>query len=233
MLLLNMTPKEMIEEIRKDNEQVYNLNMRFLINGGAKHLRRQGAKFPAYVMRELQSARGNRYLSTFLFRNRGEVFKCAAQESRLALVTGKEGIYGVSLAYSGKFQQEVVYLYYPHVYKRYRERMGLDINGVELIRYFEKRNCDTIFNDGYSRKDSDGKDIMLSVLDGALFGSWEEQDGQVRFVIKTFIANDTMQEGYKSQFNDKYNDAVDELAFWLPLMDGEKGWNFDFHKRRQ
>ena len=234
MILPNMTPQEMKDELHKDFKQLYEINMRFLSTGGLKHLRRQGAKFPAYVMKEQRTARGNRYLCNFLLRRRQDVFTLNALESRVALMETKDGLSGVSMVYSGKFQQEVIYVYRPHVYKRYRERMGLTMEGVELIRYFEKRNCDTILHESYVHKEGDiENDVMFTILDGALFGTHQEVDGCHCFIIKTFIANDTMQEGYKSQFNSQYNKTVDEIKETLERYGCENDYQFDYKKRKE
>lgn len=233
MLLPNMTPQEMKDELHKDFNQLYNINMQFLHTGGIKHLRRQGAKFPAYVMKEQRTQRGNRYLCLFYFRKRGDVFTLNATESRLALMETREGLSGVSMVWSGKYQQEVIYVYRPHVYRRYRERMGLDLEGIDLIRYFEKRNCDTIWHNDYVHKEGDEQnDVMFTTLDGALFGTHQEIDGCHCFIIKTFIANDTMQEGYKAQFNDQHNQSIDEIQTWLERFGIEDEYQYEYRKRK-
>lgn len=233
MILPNMTPQEMMNELHKDYDQLRAVNMRFLTNGGIKHLRRQGAKFPAYVMKEQRTSRGNRYLCQFLFKKRGDVFTLNGLGSQLAIMETKDGLSGVSLVFSGKFNKEVVYLYRPHVYKRYKERMGLDLEGIDIIRYFDKRNCDTIFNEDYVHKEGDEKnDFMMTIRDGALFGTIQDVDGCICYVIKTFIANDTMQEGYKAQFNNRYNEEVERLEKEYGRFGDESGYQFDYKYRK-
>lgn len=235
MILETMTPKEMMAEMHKDDKELHELNIRFLSKGGIKHLRRQGAKFPAYVMIEQHTKRGNRYLCDFLFRKRGDVFNFNGLESRMCLMQTKEGLAGTALVYSGKFNREALYIYRPHVFKRYKERMHLELDGIELIRYFDKRNCDTIFHDGYRHKEGDiENDIMLTVQDGALFGTLSEVDDTICYTLNTFIANDTMQEGYKSKFNSMHNQAVDEIRENLAFFGGgDTAYQFDFKKRKE
>lgn len=233
MILPNMTPQEMMKELHKDDDALRSVNMRFLTSGGIKHLRRQGANFPAYITREQRTSRGNRYLCQFLFRKRGDIFTLNGLETRLAIMETKDGLSGVSLVFSGKFNKEVVYVYRPHVYKRYKERMGLDLEGIELIRYFDKRNCDTIYNYDYIHKEGDEEnDFMLTIRDGALFGTIQEVDGEYCYIIKTFIANDTMQEGYKAQFNNRYNEEVRNLEKEYGQYGDGCAYQFDYKYRK-
>lgn len=233
MLIEQMTPQEMIDELHKDYDELRAINMRFLTTGGIKHLRRQGTKFPAFVTKEQRTKRGNRYMCIFQFRKRGDVFNLDGLETRIALLQTKEGLAGVSLAYSGKYQQEVVYLYRPHMFKRYKERMGLNLEGIDLIRYFEKRNIDSIIHDDYQHKEGDiENDFMMTVYDGALFGTKREVDGRICEVINTFIANDTMQEGYKSQFNSKHDQAVDNIENELEFFGCKDDYIYAHPKKR-
>ena len=235
MILETMAPQEMIDELHKDYDELYEKNIRFLDNGGIRNLRRQGAKFPAYVMKEQRTRRGNHYLCDFLFRKRGDVFSNKVIESRLCLMQTKEGLAGVSLVLSGKFKKEVLYIYRPHVFKRYKERMHLDLDGIELIRQFDLRNCDTIIHDGYKHKEGDiENDVMMTITDGALFGTISEVDGAICYTINTFIANDTMQEGYKSRFNRQHNAMVDQIKEELDFFShGNPDYLFDFKKRKE
>lgn len=228
MLVETMTAKEMMDELHKDYDFLYDNNIHFIDSGGVRHLKRPYAKFPAYIRREVKTPRGNRYICNLLFKKRGDVFKLNALECRTAILQTHEGIATVALVYSVKYQKEILYVYKPHVYTRYKERMGIDVDGIELIKYYEKRNIDTIVHDDYKHKEGDIEhDIMLTVYDGALFGTSSEVDGCVCYTIKTFIANDTMQEGYKSKFNKRHNDVIDEIEFF----GADKIYASDFKKR--
>lgn len=230
MLVETMTAKEMMDELHKDYDYLYDKNIRFIDSGGIRHLKRPYAKFPAYVMREVKTPRGNRYICNLLFKKRGDVFKLNAFECRNAILQTQEGLATVALVYSVKHQKEVLHIYRPHVYKRYKERMGIDVDGIELIKHFEKRNIDTFVHDDYKHKEGDVEhDVMMTVYDGALFGTMSEVDGCLCYTIKTFIANDTMQEGYKSKFNKRHNDAIDEIEFFGV----DKIYASDFKKRKE
>lgn len=230
MLVETMTIKEIFDELRKDYKELYEKTWLFLESGGVKHLRRPYAKFPAYIRRELKSSRNNRHLSTILFRKRGDVFKMKAQELITTLLQTKEGLAAVSIVHSGTFGKEVLYFYRPHMFKRYKERMGLDLNGIELIKYFNDRNADGFMHDDYKHKEGDiDNDVMITVYDGALFGTLKEEDGCICCTINTFIANDTMQDGYKSKFNKRHDHMVDEVEFFGSIS---QGYGSDYKKRK-
>lgn len=234
MLVETMTSKEIMEEIRKDFKQLNELTRRFIENGGVRHLRRQGSKFPAYVIKVQRTSRGNRYICDFLFKRRDDVFKNNGMETRMALMETKEGLAGITVVYNGKYEQEILHLYRPHVFKRYKERMGLDLEGVELIKYFDKRNSDTILHDNYRHKEGDiENDIMLTCQDGALFGTKSEADGCICYTINTFIANDTMQDGYKAQFNNMHNQAIEQIKEEDELFGRDAMYQFNYTQRKE
>ena len=229
MLVETMSPKEMMDELHKDYDFLYNNNIRFMENGGIKRLKKQYAKFPAYIMRDVKTTRGNRYLCNILFRKRGDVFKMKAIECRDAILQTKEGIATVAIVYSGKYRKEVLHIYRPHVFKRYKERMGLDMDGIELVKHFCLHNSDTIVHDDYKHKEGDMEhDFMLTIYDGALFGTEKEVDGCVCYTVNTFIANETMQDGYKSRFNKRHNEAIDDIEFFGL----DNTFDTDFKKRK-
>lgn len=231
MLVETMTTKEMMDELHKDIDFLNHNELRFIDTGGIRHLKRPYAKFPAYIMREVKTPRGNKYLCNLLFKKRGDVFKLSAQTCRTAILQTKEGLATLALVHSGKYDKEILHYYRPHMFKRYRERMGLDVDGVELIREFDKRNSDTIVHEDYKHKEGDIEhDVMMTIYDGALFGTEKNENGYICYVINTFIANDTMQEGYKSKFNKRHNDAIDEIVFFKDLG---SGYTSDFKKRKE
>ena len=226
----------MMEELHKDREQLEERYFRFLDNGGIRHLKRPNAKFPAYVTTEIKTKRGNRYICYFLFRKRGEVFNQKALFSYDALMETKEGLACVQIAYSMKHQREILYIYRPHVFKRYKERIGLELEGIELIKYFHNRCCNTILHDNYKHKEGDMEnDLMLTVTDGALFGTKSDIDGCVCYTINTFIANDTMQDGYKSKFNSRHNEAIEESKddYLYMLNCKNTKYRFDYIMKRE
>ena len=230
MLVETMTTKEMIDELRKDFSQIQEKTWKFIDGGGIRHLRRPNAKFPAYITRDIQTSRGNKYISIILFRKRGDVFKLNASELVSAILQTKEGLATVSLSYSGKYRKEILHYYRPHMFKRYKERMGLDLDGIDLIKYFDNRNADLIVQDDYKHKEGDMEhDIMLTCYDGALFGTIKEDGGDICYMLNTFIANETMQDGYKSKFNRRHNEAIDKAEFFSKLG---SGYSSDYHKRK-
>jgi hypothetical protein len=50
---------------------------------------------------------------------------------------------------------------------------------------------------------------MLSVADGALFGNRDPQDER-RLIMRTFISDETMQEGYKARFKKAFANNISE-----------------------
>lgn len=231
MLVETMTTKEMMEEMRKDFSYIQERTWQFIDSGGIRHLRRPNAKFPAYIIIDFKTPRGNTYITTLLFNKRGDVFKTKASQCVSAIMQTKEGLASLAIVYSGKYNKEILHYFRPHMFKRYRERMNLDMDGLELIRYFDRRNGDTIVHSDYKHKEGDMEhDIMLTAYDGALFGTMKEEDGRICYVINTFIANDTMQEGYKSRFNKRHNDAIDEIEFFKDIS---ANYTSEYKKRKE
>lgn len=215
-----MSPQETLIELVKDRRELLQHNRRYLAQGHCKQFR-NATKFPVYQMHEVTTSTNNHYLLLNTFEDRAHVYQQNPMfEARAVVETGK-GKAAVAIVSAPKAEHGLCVFYFmPHLFSRYRERMGLNIEGIELMRYMFKRNDDFLHHPKYRRKTmDDDSDVMLSCYDGAVFGYRHPQDRN-SVVLMTFVANDTMQEGYKSRFNKEYNDEVAErrreISFLMP-----------------
>lgn len=210
MILETMTRKEMLKEICRDNDELWNSIYAFIGNGGINHLRKN-AKFPANVIREYTSKRGTKYLQVLRFLTKRDVFEMTPYEYHCALLETKEGRSMMLRVFDSKSKSVTLVYLRPHVFKRYKERMGFKQEGIDIIKAYYKRNPDMVLHTDYKHKEGDiENDFMLSISDGALFGTKNKDD--IGYTVNTFIANDTMQEGYKSKFNKQHNDRLESDA---------------------
>lgn len=109
--------------------------------------------------------------------------------------------------------------YEPHVFKRYKERMGLDLDGIKLMKHFFQRNTTMFLADG-KRKGGTEADIMIVMKEGCLFG---EQVNEIGIVAKTFISKETLI-GYRGMECEKYNSLIDSMKqkYWKEYYDEKR-----------
>jgi hypothetical protein len=205
-----MTPAEAYAELGRDWDELIKEHYRFIANGGWKNARRPNAHYPMSIMHEYMTKTNNRYLLANNIISRQEAVMGTTSLFVRALVNTEEGL----CAYSQQFDKNgkhVLFVFRPHLFKRYRERMALKDN-QDPIRTFFKRNSFYLLEEDYRRSKGNTNDLMFTVQDGAVFGRADYSE-EVGFVeMKTFVANDTMQDGYKSRFNEGYNDSMRDIA---------------------
>ena len=222
MITETMTLSEKIREMLRDLEELKRESMKYIAKGGFKELRRQDAQFPAFRVLELTSSRMTNYLVMLTFKSRKDIFDPNPLLSFRAIIETKAGKMLMGLSLGGNENFVSAFFYTPHLLRRYRERMGYKQEGMDLMKIFCKRNTNFVLNNEYRRKSmKDHKHVMLTCLDGAVFGYRMPED-PYSYVLSTFIANDTMQEGYKKRFNDKFDEAMkegmEELGQLFPIM---------------
>lgn len=219
-----MTIKEIKAAIVADFDEIEREVRKALASGKFRDLRTTST-FPTSRMLEVHTSTHNFYLVDLDFYSRGHVFTMNPSISFRAIVETPQGrmMYGLhNFIYpDGVFMS--LNTFTPHVFRRYRERMGYKQDGLDLMRTFFRRNGDLIINDDYRRKTMDDDTyVMCTCLDGAVFGYKHPEDRRC-FVFSTFIANDTMEEGYKARFNSKYDqmveDGIVEMGKLFPWID--------------
>lgn len=215
-----MTFAERYAEYQKDIPELRADSRRFRATGGYKQVRAAGVQFPFQIIHECRTKSGNRYLVLSIFASRADAFGEPLEYAK-AIIQTDEGMamYTISM---GNDREKGGFLFMPHVFKRYRQRMGFSYNSIDTIKTFIKRNMEFVYNEGYRRKSKkdDPKEIMLSCHDGAVFGRIDDQDDNCA-ILRTFISTETMQEGYKAQFDKEFDNCLDDNMKKLACKDPE------------
>ena len=209
MITETMTATEKFADMRKDWNDILNENVRFRTNGGWKHARSAKAKYPMQIIHEWTSPKThNRYLLQDVLNSRREALNGCGSLMVRAILTTADGMALCMQNMSDKSKKYSLLTFRPHLFKRYKERMGLTFDGIDIIRYFLKRNTFFVFNEEYRRSKGNTTDVMITCYDGAVFGGFDES-GEVEDIdLRTFISSETMQEGYKAKFNGEYEECV-------------------------
>jgi hypothetical protein len=223
-----MSTEEICREFEHDEVEVQVFIRKYLAMAAKRAL--GGKKYPAYLIQDFTSSRGNRYLVLMRFRDRRDLYDMTPQRAVRAVVSNDEGLWTVTRIFNGQAKRITVVKCRPHMYSRYRKRMGFKQEGTDLLKVFFKRSLDMVLQVDYKHKEGDmERDVMFTVYDGAIFGQRDEQDPD-SFTISTFISNETMQEGYKSKFNRLHNEAGEEQAkAWKHILP-ESMLDFKFRK---
>lgn len=221
MITLNMTPQETLKELSRDRYELMQLNGSYLAHGYCKGARK-ATTFPVSYSHKERTSTGNNYIVTNTFENKLQAYKNSPAFGTYAIIETDKGKVAVYCSWGRSADGGWCACYcMPHLFSRYRERMGFEDNGEALIRRFFKRNKEFIFKSDYRRKSMDDEtNLMYLCFDGAIFGRVHPQDKN-SVVFLTFIANDTMQEGYKSKFNRSYNEDCSEISKTFKLLFGD------------
>lgn len=219
MITTTMTPKEVLEQMLLDRPEIQRESVRYMAQGKCKEAR-VAKVFPLRYVHEYTATSGNHYMVMLTFNSRKDAFDLNAGLEAAAVIDTEHGKMMCGTILNMEDRHVHTFYFMPHLFKRYKERMGYKQIGIDLMRVFFKRNADTVHMADYRRKSKDDdSDVMLACVDGAVFGYRHPQDRQ-SFVLMTFIANDTMQDGYKAKFNDLYNNGVidgfEEVCQFMP-----------------
>lgn len=219
MITTTMTPDEVLKHILLDRPEIQRECVQYMAKGNCKEAR-TAKKFPLRFIHEYTATSGNHYLVMLTFNSRQDLFHFSAGLEAAAVIDTEHGKMMCGTILNMEDRHVHTFYFMPHLFKRYKERMGYKQDGIDLMRVFFKKNMDTVHMAEYRRKSKDDDtDVMLSCVDGAVFGYRHPQDRH-SFVLMTFIANDTMQGGYKAKFNEQYNgsvlDGYDEVCQFFP-----------------
>jgi hypothetical protein len=224
MYVPTMNSDEMYAEFDKDyGELIYTLWYKIFPSKRIKAMRREGQRFPAKLIFEHKTERNNTYLIDITFPTRKSVFVqhpgklvsgytavISTNSGNMAIMFDQSGTVK-SVDDEGNVESEKVRIItqiMPHAFIRYKERKELDVDGIDIIKDFLKSNYDFQIRPRYHG--TDNNEICVICKDGGIFGEIEFAENTYKVIAKTFISNDTMQEGYKSEFNKDYNDFVDK-----------------------
>ena len=207
MILPDMTYEQMVDVFLQDWQLIRKEDQRYMVTTGYKIVRYKNATYPMQLIHVWTSPKTHqRYFIHEEFAKRSDTYNGNYRLTMKALVQTQYGLEMAHTVYQpeGECVNGLGLIYYrAHLFNRYAERMNLTLRGEDLIRYFIKRNSLMIQEVDF-RKGLQGE-VMMTCFDGACFG---HTDDNRMFNLKTFIASDTMQDGYKAQFNKEYDVSV-------------------------
>lgn len=212
MYILTMTYDGILQEYDKDEVYLHSLSRTMFEGKLCKNARRGNAEYPCHIFAKRTTERHNTYIIHYEFRSKTDYL---GGPTFIALINGSNGISAlqISLAYGIK---KVVSLYSPHLFKRYKERMKLNLEGIDVIKEFFIRNATGHRNSDFKRKDGDDCDVMDLCYDGAIFG---QSTPEGHTLYKTFINQDKMS-GYRKLLNEGYNERIEEARMFSSLYGG-------------
>ncbi len=212
MYTLTMKYEEILREFSKDEADLRALSRTMFEGKLCKDARKGKVKYPCHIFAKRTTEQHNTYIIHYEFRSKEDFL---GGPTFFALIDSGRGIFvmQISMAYGLK---KVVNLYSPHLFKRYQERMGLSITGIDLIKEFFKRNVTSHRNSDFKRKDGDENDVMDLCYDGAIYGQ-STSEGHITY--HTFIDKDHMSD-YRKALNEEYNDLIEEARLFSSFYGG-------------
>lgn len=212
MYTLTMTYEEILREYERDLYDLNSLAETMYEGKLCKNARRGRTKYPCHIFAKRTTKRNNIYIIHYEFRSETDFL---GGPTFFALINESNGQYvmRISMAYG---RQKVVNLFTPHLLKRYKERMKLDKEGIDVIKEFFIRNETGHRNSDFRRKDGDDCDVMDLCYDGAIFGQ-TTPDGHT--IYRTFINKEEMSD-YRKSLNEEYNERIEEARMFSLLNGG-------------
>ena len=193
MIVDSMTHADVYAELAKEREAVTTWWRHQLYDQRRRALKRQ--RFPMQIWREYTSARKNRY-----------VFFSRVYDKRMRrILTGAAAIRhtsdGLTVYTTWLGDQKLIspVVLTPHMWKRYAERTGTDLHGIDLIRHYFTHNPHGQDTDnqkivGRSVRYNGEDHLSCCVPDGVLLG----QEFDKYYLVRTFITYD-MCSGLQQQ----------------------------------
>lgn len=209
MYTANMTPDEIDRETNADMQNVI-----AKIQALGKDFRRKvlkANKFPVKMRVEQRSVRKNRWIINITANSKKDVYD-NMRGSHYCISESPMGkfVYKI-IRHPDLFKYRTVVLK-PHFFSRYRERMGIEETGDELIKKVMSR-MDVVMEDTYNREDG-GMDYVVSFEDGVGLGEViiEKKISIIRtFVPKRMLFSDQLPDfqSYESGLDDARNEMPD------------------------
>ena len=197
MIVDSMTHEEVYAELARDREAVTTWWRHQL--AGERRRALKWRTFPMHIWREYTSQRKNRYL----FYSR--VFDKKMRTILTGIAAIRHTAEGLTVYTTWLKDQQLIspMIMLPHMWKRYAERTGTDLSGVELMRHYFSTN-------GHG-KDSDNQRVMARsvrwngeehlaccVPEGVLLG---QQRGDY-FLVRTFITYEMTSGPQQQEFDE-------------------------------
>ena len=212
MYTLTMTYEEILREYSKDESELRALSNTMFEGKLCKNARKGKVKYPCHIFAKRTTERHNTYMIHYEFRSKENFL---GGPTIFALINSSHGMFAmqISMAYGIK---RVVNIFSPHLFQRYKERMNLNMEGIDIIKEFFTRNVTSHRNSDFKRKDGDDCDVMDLCYDGAVFGQ-STPEGHTTY--NTFINKDHMSD-YRKSLNEDYNDRIEEARIFASLCGG-------------
>ena len=212
MIVDSMTHEEVYQELERDRENI----SRWWAHQqeGRRRALLKCKTFPVHVWQEYTSPRKNKYLfyTRILDKRMKRILTCICAVRRTS-----EGmtLYTTWLGHQ-KMISPMVLL--PHVWKRYRERMGLDLSGIDLFKHYFQRN--TFGRNSYNQK-AVGRSVRYAgmthlsycVNEGVLLG---QVVGDL-FVAHTFITYEMTSGLQQQEFTERRSEVKTDKDFFVEL----------------
>lgn len=202
MLLLNMTHKEVRNEILKDLPNVENWERHLW-----KDFRRKSLKmhsFPRYLFSEYVSPRKNNWLILTKFFGKDDFSSTfGVLQYQNGLVLHQAFVCQSEQSYS------TICTFIPHFFERYAQHNSLDLKGKDLIKQMLKDDCSfnidkTQFISG--RKERHRDDNVHACMKNGVGLGYEV--GKRHYLIKTYITYEMSMGKQKEIFESKRNDVI-------------------------
>lgn len=186
MLVATMTPDQIYDEIMLDVP-----NMLLYLKHKQPKFRKmvlQSQLFPVHAHSLITTTRKNNWLLLFSANRKKDVSDNIFSNC-LCIQETQAG----KVAFMRQVTNDMpsLFIYSPHFFHRYAERMGLKLSGIPLIRHFFENNTTS-----YTKKRIiNGKEELTSTFnDGVGFCKEIENCKHMCFIMKTFINYDMRKE---------------------------------------
>ena len=203
---------EILLEYDKDESNLRSLSQTMFEGRLCKDARKGKVKYPCHIFAKRTTDRHNTYIIHYEFRSKEDFL---GGPTFFALINSSHGLFAVQISMVLGIKK-VVNKFSPHLFKRYKERMYLNMEGIDVIKEFFKRNATTHRNSDFKRRDGDDCDVMDMCYDGAIFGQ-SSPEGHTTY--NTFISQDKMSN-YRKVLNEEYNDRIEEARLFASLYGG-------------
>lgn len=185
MIVIGMTYDEIITEVNKDVADVFELSCKK--DAKIKRIIQKSQLFPVRLYSFVTSSNKNRWLLTWEAYSRKHVGDNILF-SMICIINNKNGRIAIMPSFQN-LQRPLFFIFLPHFFQRFAERMQIDATGEELIRRFFQFNVNFSI-DTKRQMVSDTQYTIESTAtspDGISLG-YQLADGN--FFFKTFITYD-------------------------------------------
>lgn len=188
MIVASMTEDEIKKEVLDDLKNAF--KWEDLNQNKFRRLVIKSSKFPIYKHYSYKSPRKNNWLILLEARSKKE-YGDYSRVTYIVTYDSPHGIYAIMVMFKDAIPHLAIYP--PHFFKRYRERMQLDVTGIDLmVEYFR-------YNSNFTWKESPRlisdthyvTEVGASTADGVSLGIRSIFDN---FLLKTFVTYDMLKD---------------------------------------